>query len=162
MGQPPQPDPLAFFITWTTYGTWLPGDDRGWTKRGDSRVQPPDPQRFNESRKSLLESPLRLTQMQRQVVEDTIRQHAEFKNWTILALNVRTNHVHVIVDFPGVAPETIRQQLKQWATRALLQTESERTNWWTELGSCRYINREDDLEAAIKYVNDFQDGDRFR
>ena len=25
-------DPLAFFITWTTYGTWLPGDDRGWVK----------------------------------------------------------------------------------------------------------------------------------
>ncbi len=21
----PMPDPLAFFITWPTYGTWLPG-----------------------------------------------------------------------------------------------------------------------------------------
>ncbi len=23
-------DPIAFFITWPTYGTWLPGDERGW------------------------------------------------------------------------------------------------------------------------------------
>ena len=24
------PDPLAYFLTWSTYGTWLPGDARGW------------------------------------------------------------------------------------------------------------------------------------
>ena len=23
-------DPVAFFLTWPTYGTWLPGDHRGW------------------------------------------------------------------------------------------------------------------------------------
>ena len=22
-------EPIAYFITWTTYGTWLPGDERG-------------------------------------------------------------------------------------------------------------------------------------
>src|SRR2546430_11024925 len=36
--------PLAYHITWTTYGTWLPGDDRGWVKKGSSAVQPPDPE----------------------------------------------------------------------------------------------------------------------
>ena len=30
--QPPMPDPLAYFITWATYGTWLPGDERGWVE----------------------------------------------------------------------------------------------------------------------------------
>ena len=25
-------DPLAFFLTWSTYGSWLPGDARGWTE----------------------------------------------------------------------------------------------------------------------------------
>ena len=23
---------LACFLTWTTYGTWLPGDERGWVE----------------------------------------------------------------------------------------------------------------------------------
>ena len=32
--------PLAWFITWTTYGTWLPGDDRGWTERGKGSQLP--------------------------------------------------------------------------------------------------------------------------
>ena len=28
-------EPLAYFLTWTTYGTWLPGDERGYyTKPG--------------------------------------------------------------------------------------------------------------------------------
>lgn len=27
-------DPLAYFLTWTTYGSWLPGDDRGWAFKG--------------------------------------------------------------------------------------------------------------------------------
>ena len=25
-------DPLAFFLTWSTYGSWLPGDASGWTE----------------------------------------------------------------------------------------------------------------------------------
>ena len=30
-------DPIAYFITWTCYGTYLPGDHRGWTRwhKGD-------------------------------------------------------------------------------------------------------------------------------
>jgi hypothetical protein len=23
-------DPIGYFLTWVTYGTWLPGDTRGW------------------------------------------------------------------------------------------------------------------------------------
>ena len=26
-------EPLAYFLTWTTYGTWLPGDGRGWVEK---------------------------------------------------------------------------------------------------------------------------------
>ena len=28
-------EPLAYFLTWTTYGTWLPGDERGWNRKGE-------------------------------------------------------------------------------------------------------------------------------
>ena len=29
--------PLAYLITFTTYGSWLSGDEKGWCKRG-SRI----------------------------------------------------------------------------------------------------------------------------
>ena len=32
-GQIPLGEPLAFFLTWTTYGSWLPGDERGWVEK---------------------------------------------------------------------------------------------------------------------------------
>jgi len=34
------PDPLAFFLTWTTYGTWLPGDPRGSTDHDRDSIRP--------------------------------------------------------------------------------------------------------------------------
>ena len=41
--EPPMPEPLAYYLTWTTYGTWLPGDERGWVWRG--KVSAARPQR---------------------------------------------------------------------------------------------------------------------
>ncbi|MEX1027188.1 MAG: hypothetical protein WD049_04175 [Candidatus Paceibacterota bacterium] len=34
--------PLTYFITWTTYGSWLPEDRRGWRKwkAGDQQPRP--------------------------------------------------------------------------------------------------------------------------
>ena len=59
-------------------------------------------------------------------------------------------------------PEKIRIDLKAWATRTLKKKfASTRENWWAERGSIRYINSEDDLEAAVLYVRDGQDTDRY-
>jgi hypothetical protein len=30
--EPPLPMALVYFLTWPTYGTWLPGDERGWVE----------------------------------------------------------------------------------------------------------------------------------
>jgi hypothetical protein len=38
---PIAPTILAYFITWTSYRTWLPGDFRGWIKRNFSGIQRP-------------------------------------------------------------------------------------------------------------------------
>ncbi len=41
--EPPMPEPLAYFLTWSTYGTWLPGDERGWiTHTAGSSQTPPE------------------------------------------------------------------------------------------------------------------------
>src|SRR3954465_9461649 len=32
-GSVPSGQPLAYFITFRCYGTWLPGDERGWVDR---------------------------------------------------------------------------------------------------------------------------------
>lgn len=50
---------LAYFITWTCYGTFLPGDDRGWTKWQKGQ-QLPQPRLEDWCRDQMSESALRL------------------------------------------------------------------------------------------------------
>jgi hypothetical protein len=59
---------IAFFSTWTTYGTWLPGDQRGWFKRGRG-LQAPDRMREFEAVLRMNECAVTLDHQQRRLVE---------------------------------------------------------------------------------------------
>jgi hypothetical protein len=75
--------------------------------------------------------------------------------------------VHVVLS-AAVHPNTVREQLKAWCTRRLNEQQAEagvsepqrRTKWWADRGSVRWIFREQDLAAAITYVQDQQDNRR--
>ena len=69
--EPPLPEPLAYFLTWPTYGTWLPGDERGWVEYRHG-WQLPDPARKREAQARLTEDACLLDQDQRRLVELTI------------------------------------------------------------------------------------------
>jgi hypothetical protein len=169
MAEGPMPDPIAYFLTWATYGTWLPGDERGWVeyRRG---WQLPDPQRKLEAEAAMTEDACILTPAERSVVEATIARHCEIRRWVLHAVNCRTNHLHVVVTADR-HPDVVREQLKAWCTRRLREQEQRNTNptrqrgsedavrenWWAERGSKRYINDEASLEAAIVYVREGQD-----
>ena len=150
-------EPLAYFLTWTTYGTWLPGDDRGWSRKNQSDIQRPN-RLFVEMAQSRMKEPaFFLDDASRRVVEDTIRKHCAVRDWHLHAVNARTNHVHVVVTAVGYEPETVRDQFKAWCTRRLKASEATRTKFWTEGGDCCRIHQEAGLEAAIVYVFDAQD-----
>ena len=152
-------EPLAYFLTWTTYGTWLPGDERGWNRKDSSEPLQPNPLFVEMARLEMKESAFVLSATSRLMVEQTIRRHCEVRGWALHAVNVRTNHVHVVVTAAGYRPETVREQFKSWCTRRLKEIEIEpgRSRFWTEGGSCRWINVDDDLEAAVNYVIEAQD-----
>ncbi len=159
----PMADPLAYFLTWTTYGAWLPGDERGWVER-PGRFQPANP-RFREAARSLLkDEPCVLDPEQRRLVEDTIARHCRIRGWHLHAVNCRAQHVHVVVT-ALVHPKIVRDQFKAWCTRRLKElqrvspaeaSQPVRVQWWTEGGSQRWLNKEESLEMAILYVRDCQ------
>ena len=150
-------EPLAYMLTWTTYGTWLPGDERGWNRRGKPEIQPPSALFVEMARSRMKEPAFHLLPAHRRIVEETIRNHCEIRGWRLHAINVRTNHVHAVLTAPGYHPATAREQLKSWCTRKLKHAGVRRNRCWTEGGSCRWINQEDDLETAITYVVEAQD-----
>lgn len=157
-------DPLAFFITWTCYGTYLPGDERGWVKwrKGDKLPQP-----LLESwcRDRMTETAVLLHKSQRGIVNRLVRDHCKFRSWTLHAVNCRSNHCHAVVTAIDHSGEHVRDQLKAWAKRRLkdhqraqlICAESIREHWWTRKGSVRQLFDDESLRAAVEYTLEAQD-----
>ena len=170
--EPPMAEPLAYFLTWSTYGTWLPGDERGWIEYGRG-WQLPDVVRKLEAEARMTEDACRFDGEQRDVVERQIAETCNIRGWELHAVNCRSNHVHVVVT-ANIEPKLVRNQLKAWSTRRLKELEAVRhdaqrcereatalrENWWAERGSQRFINDSEGLEATILYVRDGQDRPR--
>ena len=150
-------DPITYFITWTTYGTWLPGDARGWrkTKKGD---QPPQPLLEAWCRDHMTENPVLLNETQRAKVEAVCREHAQIRGWVLHAVSARSNHVHLAVT-ADKKPKTVRDQFKANATRVLRQAPDAITSEkvWTRGGDCEIVDGEDELERVVQYILEAQD-----
>ena len=156
--------PLAYHLIWTTYGTWLPGDVRGWIKSGLFGIQEPNPELEQHARDMMAESEVRLTPEQRAAVEQTIRKHCQIRNWILHAVNVRSNHVHLVVTCPCDGAKA-RDELKLWGSRCLsdlagltrpVSAKAGRRHWWTEKGECKAIDTPEYFENAVHYVADLQ------
>lgn len=151
-------EPLAYFLTWTCYGTWLHGDRRGSVDSEHNVVDTPfveeDSRRRQEERGRLHQGAVLLKDEKRRVVSETIVAHCRLREWELIAVHVRTNHVHVVVGYAGLTPEVVMGQLKSWTTRRLrdagLWSRDERV--WTKHGSTRYLWKASEIEQATAYV----------
>jgi REP element-mobilizing transposase RayT len=165
-GSIPQRDPIAFYLTRSAYGAWLPGDERGWVAK-PGQFREPDAQLKAIAESLMTEPPLTLDPDQRRVVEATIVAHCQIRGWHLHAVNCRTKHVHVVVTAPNRDPEVVMDQFKAWCTRRLKELFRSRNgpdvkvreNWWTQRGSKRRIYDDKGLHAAVDYVVDGQGDD---
>jgi len=150
-------DMVGVFITWTTYGTWLPGDARGWR---DTTLGPQlhDPDREAAARAKMKFPEVRLRPHDRQTVEEACRLHCCHRTWCLHAVNARSNHVHVVVS-GNEKPESIRDQLKANCTSRLRRQPDplicERI--WTKKGDCEVLFTDEELWNAVAYTLHAQD-----
>ena len=116
--------PLALFITFTTYGTWLHGDDRGSVDRdhniyGTPHLEPDlERQKFDSHR--MKGKPFKMEKQDRIIVLDTIKEVCQYRKWHLHAAHIRPTHVHIIVS-ANKEPEKIMTTFKSYASRALNQ-----------------------------------------
>jgi alanine--tRNA ligase len=156
--------PAAYFITFHTYGTWLHGTDRGSVDQTHDQYGEPfldsDEWREQEECLRLKHQPIVLDDARRAIVDQTIREVCAHRGWTLHALNVRTNHVHVVVS-AGVEPEKLLNDLKSYATRRMVEAGMfpPDTKAWTRHGSTRYLWNADSITAACQYASEAQGAD---
>jgi len=150
--------PLAVFFTFRCYGTWLHGDERGSVDRhnnkyGSQRI-PANSNWRKHSEKLLLHPPVALNAASRKSVEKAIRDLCVKRNWTLLAINVRTNHIHVVIGIGAKRPKDALIALKANATRQL----REDGLWphdhtpWADKGSRQNLWNEKSIWEACNYV----------
>jgi REP element-mobilizing transposase RayT len=151
--------PLAYFLTWTTYGTWLPGDSRGWVNRHrevcDPLVAAPSAALESRARGLMKEDPVLLDEHMRQAVDAALREACLEFHWAVHALEVRSNHVHVVVAACDASPGKVMGIFKVRGTQALNALGfggGDRDRWWTRDGSKRILNSPASVEAAVRYV----------
>src|SRR5438105_2536662 len=138
-------DPIAYFITWGTYGDRLPGDSRGWVKKKQWGIQPPDPELEDAAGRAMTEDAVTLSMEQRAIIDNVIVEHCRIRQWFLHARNARTNHVHVVIT-ANIDPKKAREQLKAWGSRRLSEHEgligsgkNGQRRWWAEGGDIEYI-----------------------
>ena len=157
--------PLAYLITFRCYGTWLHGDERGsvgrknTNKYGGPKIVPNETLRSIDAR-GLVRASFKMGVKERSVVEHTIREVCAVRNYGLYALNVRTNHVHSVVN-NAAKVERMMDSFKAYSTRALraagLIGADERP--WSRHGSTRYLWTERHIELAVDYVINGQGGE---
>src|SRR5712691_10301332 len=108
--------PLAFLITCRTYGTWLHGDERGSVNRFRNQYKsprlPPESKWLETNTQRLKKEIVVLDAAQRRCLEAAARETCEIRGWHLHAINVRTNHVHLVASVGEKRPEIVLNAFK--------------------------------------------------
>ncbi len=146
----------CWLITFRTYGTWLPGDDRGFINEDQNIPGTPHltpcVNLHQHAQEQLKHAPVELSHAQRRVTRDTIKEVCAHRKWRLMACNVRSNHVHVAVWAKD--PDRAMNDFKSYATRRMKEMGipggEEKT--WALHGSTRHLHTPSSREAGIGYV----------
>ncbi|MBN2593640.1 MAG: transposase [Sedimentisphaerales bacterium] len=141
---------LGYMITFTTYGTWLQGDERRFVKDGTTYAAN---QALTDSNKqNLSKNPVRLSKNHREIASKAIFEKANQQNQKVLALAVCSNHVHIVVDYVPIPMGKIVSYYKN-AAQAALREIGLTGRVWTKGFDKRYCFDEQALKSRIDYVN---------
>ena len=140
---------VGFMATWTTYGTWLQGDRRGYVKNGVTLGANAQLEKSNEE--LLKHDKIMIPKNLRKTIENAIIEEAKKIGQKVSAIGVCSNHVHIVVEGTDYRCGYSVGRFKRAATKALREygfVNKVRTKGYDK----RYCYSQDELETRIKYV----------
>ena len=140
---------IGFMATWTTYGTWLQGNKKGYVKNGTVLEANAE---LEKSNKELLKhDKIKIPKELRKTVEKAILTEAKEIGQTVYAIAVCSNHVHIVVESIGRKCGYSVGRFKKAATKAL-RTFGFSYMVWTRGFDKRSCFDEKSLKNRIDYV----------
>jgi len=136
-------------LTWTTYGTRLQGDERGYVKK--AKVLPGDEKPEESNCKSQANETVRLSGEQKEIVRQAIMKQGATLGQKILALAVCSNHIHLVAEYiPKPVGRVVANYKK--AGRLGLKKLGLDGRVWTTGYDKRFCFDRVSLDQRIKYV----------
>lgn len=119
---------LGYMITWTTYGTWLQGDHRGYVKNGS--ILPENTYLLQANKQLQLQEAVKFSKVQQQIVRQAIIKQAASLGQQIYSLAVKPAHIHLVVQY---IPQPISKVVAYYkkSARLALKTEGYNGKLWT-------------------------------
>jgi REP element-mobilizing transposase RayT len=146
---------VGYMITWTTYGTWLQGERKGFVKDGEVRGE--NVAIKKDCEKKLEHEPLRLGRREKEIVRNAIIGAAKRFEQKILAIAVYSNHVHIVCEYVDVPINVIVGYYKN-AGRVALKECGFEGRVWTRGYDERFCFSGKDLRTKVDYVNKHERG----
>ncbi|MHC4646157.1 MAG: transposase [Planctomycetota bacterium] len=140
---------LGYMVTWTTYGTWLQGEDKGFVKDGEVRGE--NVALRMDCEKKLKESPVRLGRKEKEIVREAILEAAKGFKQHIEAIVVCSNHVHIVCEYVDVPIGVLVGYYKNAGRKALEKCGYE-GRVWTKGYDKRFCFDRKGLRERVKYV----------
>jgi len=136
--------PLATFVTTTSYGTWLPGDKRGYVDNGQIY---PSRRYLNAHVEKTLSGPkVTFSSLEQQRLFQFLQDAAAEFGYALTDAVVEATHLHWIIGRDDAVDEMagrLKNRMRQRLDRGRI---------WTKGYSHRLLFDEDALEGARKYL----------
>ena len=104
--------------------------------------------------------PVIFNERQCEIIEKAMKEVCHYRDYVLLAINVRSNHLHAVVSAQS-KPEPIADAFKSYSTRKLRESElmPRVIRPWSRGRSRRYLWKPEHVAKAIHYVL-YEQGDR--
>ena len=141
---------IVYMVTWTTYGSWLQGDNRGYVKYG--KIMQGNQLLLLANRSSQTTKTVKLNHEQRAIVYQAILNEAKRIGQTIEAISVCEHHVHIVA---RPCQESIPQIVSRYKNVAMftLCKNAQVSRIWTRGFDKRFCFTKEEINRRIDYVH---------
>ena len=161
-------DGRAVFFTWTTYGTWLPGDPRGYVSNTlrpeggyERRHNIPgtpftrdDRYTYETAQQLMSFPPVVLSPSQASWAAEGLIDAARQNGWRIVRAAIMATHVHLVVPLADDKPWWIQKILKGRSSHTMSGRHGKTWRWWAQGARKDIVSGDDSMAQVMRYIED--------
>ncbi|HEY4759918.1 MAG TPA: transposase [Thermoguttaceae bacterium] len=156
-------DTLGYHFVKSTYGQWLPGDDRGsWSEAWDRQIgyiephmlHPGDPVRHRMAEERMKHAPVHFTNDMIDVVIDSIADCIQLSagGLAVVAAAIEPTHMHLLIPYSGRDIDKTAKWIADQTTKKIHSKTNHSGPVWCKGKWCSYIFDEIRWTSVMNYI----------